>query len=112
MPLGISRPRADSAPPTPVNRLSMPQNTAMNTTPPHSRRHRAVTVNKTTMKASVSRFCWRVLEEYGVKYLFILFFENVGSLKITFLGLEWLVANFITQWGLDGYFFLYPRFLE
>ncbi|XP_075428041.1 ral GTPase-activating protein subunit beta isoform X4 [Ascaphus truei] len=51
--LGISRPRSDSAPPTPVNRLNMPQNTATNTTPPHSRRHRAVTVNKTTMKPSV-----------------------------------------------------------
>ncbi|KAM4691267.1 ral GTPase-activating protein subunit beta isoform 2-T2 [Rhinophrynus dorsalis] len=50
--LGISRPRADSAPPTPVNRLSMPHNTATNTTPPHSRRHRAVTVNKTTVKPS------------------------------------------------------------
>ncbi|XP_053309407.1 ral GTPase-activating protein subunit beta isoform X4 [Spea bombifrons] len=50
--LGISRPRADSAPPTPVNRLSMPQNTATNTTPPHNRRHRTVTVNKTTVKTS------------------------------------------------------------
>uniref|UniRef100_A0A8C5TZB7 Ral GTPase-activating protein subunit beta n=1 Tax=Malurus cyaneus samueli TaxID=2593467 RepID=A0A8C5TZB7_9PASS len=50
--LGISRPRSDSAPPTPVNRLSMPQNTATNTTPPHNRRHRAVTVNKATMKTS------------------------------------------------------------
>ncbi|XP_041080433.1 ral GTPase-activating protein subunit beta-like isoform X4 [Polyodon spathula] len=51
--LGISRPRSDSAPPTPVNRLSMPQaTTTSNTTPPHSRRHRAVTVNKTTMKAT------------------------------------------------------------
>ncbi|XP_058847055.1 ral GTPase-activating protein subunit beta-like isoform X2 [Acipenser ruthenus] len=50
---GISRPRSDSAPPTPVNRLSMPQaTTTSNTTPPHSRRHRAVTVNKTTMKAT------------------------------------------------------------
>ncbi|XP_073166071.1 ral GTPase-activating protein subunit beta isoform X5 [Lepidochelys kempii] len=49
---GISRPRSDSAPPTPVNRLSMPQNTAINTTPPHNRRHRAVTVNKATMKTS------------------------------------------------------------
>ncbi|RXM95014.1 Ral GTPase-activating protein subunit beta [Acipenser ruthenus] len=49
----ISRPRSDSAPPTPVNRLSMPQaTTTSNTTPPHSRRHRAVTVNKTTMKAT------------------------------------------------------------
>ncbi|XP_066186605.1 ral GTPase-activating protein subunit beta isoform X6 [Sylvia atricapilla] len=50
--LGISRPRSDSAPPTPVNRLSMPQSTATNTTPPHNRRHRAVTVNKVTMKTS------------------------------------------------------------
>uniref|UniRef100_A0A8C5Q9A0 Ral GTPase-activating protein subunit beta n=1 Tax=Leptobrachium leishanense TaxID=445787 RepID=A0A8C5Q9A0_9ANUR len=50
--LGISRPRADSAPPTPVNRLSIPQNTATNTTPPHSRRHRTVTVNKTIVKPS------------------------------------------------------------
>lgn len=49
---GISRPRADSAPPTPVNRLSMPQTAAVNTTPPHNRRHRAVTVNKPTMKNS------------------------------------------------------------
>uniref|UniRef100_A0A8C3Q0F9 Ral GTPase-activating protein subunit beta n=1 Tax=Chrysolophus pictus TaxID=9089 RepID=A0A8C3Q0F9_CHRPC len=52
--LGISRPRSDSAPPTPVNRLSMPQNTAINTTPPHNRRHRAVTVNKATMKTSTA----------------------------------------------------------
>nr|BAC32589.1 unnamed protein product [Mus musculus] len=50
--LGISRPRSDSAPPTPVNRLSMPQSAAVNTTPPHNRRHRAVTVNKATMKTS------------------------------------------------------------
>ncbi|XP_036039085.1 ral GTPase-activating protein subunit beta isoform X8 [Onychomys torridus] len=50
--LGISRPRSDSAPPTPVNRLSMPQSTAVNTTPPHNRRHRAVTVNKATMKTT------------------------------------------------------------
>ncbi|XP_029470458.1 ral GTPase-activating protein subunit beta isoform X5 [Rhinatrema bivittatum] len=51
--LGISRPRSDSAPPTPVNRLSMPQSTATNTTPPHSRRHRAVTMNKPTIKTSM-----------------------------------------------------------
>ncbi|XP_039623311.1 ral GTPase-activating protein subunit beta isoform X3 [Polypterus senegalus] len=51
--LGISRPRSDSAPPTPVNRLTMPQTTSTaNTTPPHSRRHRAVTGNKTTMKTT------------------------------------------------------------
>nr|KAF6472261.1 Ral GTPase activating protein non-catalytic subunit beta [Molossus molossus] len=50
--LGIARPRSDSAPPTPVNRLSMPQSTAVSTTPPHNRRHRAVTVNKATMKTS------------------------------------------------------------
>ncbi|KAM9296042.1 ral GTPase-activating protein subunit beta [Gastrophryne carolinensis] len=52
--LGISRPRADSAPPTPVNRLSMPQNTAISTTPPHNRRHRTVTVTKPTIKTSVN----------------------------------------------------------
>ncbi|XP_064420531.1 ral GTPase-activating protein subunit beta [Latimeria chalumnae] len=53
--LGISRPRSDSAPPTPVSRLSMPQtNTTTNTTPPHSRRHRTVTVNKTTIKSSTA----------------------------------------------------------
>nr|XP_028590645.1 ral GTPase-activating protein subunit beta isoform X1 [Podarcis muralis]XP_028590647.1 ral GTPase-activating protein subunit beta isoform X1 [Podarcis muralis] len=51
---GISRPRADSAPPTPVNRLSMPQSTAVNTTPPHNRRHRAVTVNKPMLKNSTA----------------------------------------------------------
>ncbi|XP_069035767.1 ral GTPase-activating protein subunit beta isoform X6 [Lepisosteus oculatus] len=51
--LGISRPRSDSAPPTPVNRLSMPPApTTTNTTPPHSRRHRAVTVNKNTIKTT------------------------------------------------------------
>ncbi|XP_015220103.1 ral GTPase-activating protein subunit beta isoform X3 [Lepisosteus oculatus] len=50
---GISRPRSDSAPPTPVNRLSMPPApTTTNTTPPHSRRHRAVTVNKNTIKTT------------------------------------------------------------
>ncbi|XP_072853155.2 ral GTPase-activating protein subunit beta isoform X4 [Pogona vitticeps] len=51
---GISRPRADSAPPTPVTRMNMPQTTAVNTTPPHNRRHRAVTVNKPTMKNSTA----------------------------------------------------------
>ncbi|XP_053568269.1 ral GTPase-activating protein subunit beta isoform X3 [Bombina bombina] len=50
---GISRPRADSAPPTPGNRLSIPQSTATNTTPPRSRGHRAVTVNKPNMKPGV-----------------------------------------------------------
>ncbi|XP_059837057.1 ral GTPase-activating protein subunit beta isoform X3 [Hypanus sabinus] len=51
--LGISRPRSDSAPPTPVNRLSMPQaSNTMNTTPPHSRRMRSVTVTKATVKTS------------------------------------------------------------
>ncbi|KAI1890432.1 hypothetical protein AGOR_G00153650 [Albula goreensis] len=51
--LGISRPRSDSAPPTPVNRLSMPPPpTTTNTTPPHSRRHRPTGVTKTTSKAS------------------------------------------------------------
>ncbi|XP_010874093.3 ral GTPase-activating protein subunit beta isoform X2 [Esox lucius] len=49
--LGISRLRADSAPPTPVNRLSMspPSN---NTTPPHSRKQRHTVVTKTTSKSS------------------------------------------------------------
>lgn len=51
--LGITRPRSDSAPPTPVNRLSMPQSTATNTTPPHTRRLRTVTVNKSTVKATM-----------------------------------------------------------
>ncbi|XP_065128556.1 ral GTPase-activating protein subunit beta isoform X3 [Paramisgurnus dabryanus] len=51
--LGISRPRSDSAPPTPVNRLSMPPPpTTTNTTPPHNRRHRPTAVVKTTSKAS------------------------------------------------------------
>ncbi|KAJ8400593.1 hypothetical protein AAFF_G00393620 [Aldrovandia affinis] len=50
---GISRPRSDSAPPTPVNRLSMPPPpTTTNTTPPHSRRHRPTGVTKNTSKAS------------------------------------------------------------
>ncbi|XP_030632552.1 ral GTPase-activating protein subunit beta isoform X1 [Chanos chanos] len=53
--LGISRPRSDSAPPTPVNRLSMPPPpTTTNTTPPHSRRHRPTGVTKTTSKASTT----------------------------------------------------------
>ncbi|XP_031809896.1 ral GTPase-activating protein subunit beta isoform X8 [Sarcophilus harrisii] len=52
--LGISRPRCDSAPPTPVNRLNMPQSTASSTTPPHNRRHRTVTVNKATVKTSTA----------------------------------------------------------
>ncbi|XP_078508445.1 ral GTPase-activating protein subunit beta [Lissotriton helveticus] len=52
--LGITRPRSDSAPPTPVNRLSMPQSTATNTTPPHTRRLRTVTVNKATVKATTA----------------------------------------------------------
>ncbi|XP_061487702.1 ral GTPase-activating protein subunit beta isoform X2 [Rhineura floridana] len=51
---GISRPRADSAPPTPVNRLSMPHTTAVNTTPPHTRKHRAVTGNKPILKNSIA----------------------------------------------------------
>ncbi|XP_078093080.1 ral GTPase-activating protein subunit beta isoform X1 [Mustelus asterias] len=52
-PYGISRPRSDSAPPTPVNRLNMPQaSSTMNTTPPHNRRMRSVTVTKATVKTS------------------------------------------------------------
>ncbi|XP_066520309.1 ral GTPase-activating protein subunit beta isoform X3 [Hoplias malabaricus] len=53
--LGISRPRSDSAPPTPVNRLSMPPPpTTTNTTPPHSRRHKPTAVTKTTSKATTT----------------------------------------------------------
>uniref|UniRef100_A0A8B9L9Z5 Ral GTPase-activating protein subunit beta n=1 Tax=Astyanax mexicanus TaxID=7994 RepID=A0A8B9L9Z5_ASTMX len=51
----ISRPRSDSAPPTPVNRLSMPPPpTTTNTTPPHSRRHRPTAVTKTTSKTTTT----------------------------------------------------------
>uniref|UniRef100_A0A3Q2CS70 Ral GTPase-activating protein subunit beta n=1 Tax=Cyprinodon variegatus TaxID=28743 RepID=A0A3Q2CS70_CYPVA len=51
--LGISRPRADSAPPTPVNRLSMsPPPSVANTTPPHSRKQRHAAVVKTASKSS------------------------------------------------------------
>ncbi|XP_031724676.1 ral GTPase-activating protein subunit beta isoform X1 [Anarrhichthys ocellatus] len=51
---GISRPRADSAPPTPVNRMSMsPPPSITNTTPPHSRKQRHAVVNKTTSKSSI-----------------------------------------------------------
>ncbi|XP_061745978.1 ral GTPase-activating protein subunit beta-like isoform X5 [Nerophis ophidion] len=50
---GISRPRADSAPPTPVNRMSMsPPPSVANTTPPHSRKQRHTAVTKTTSKSS------------------------------------------------------------
>ena len=50
---GISRPRADSAPPTPVNRMSMsPPPSITNTTPPHSRKQRHTVVTKTTSKIS------------------------------------------------------------
>lgn len=66
---GISRPRSDSAPPTPVNRLSMPQSTAVNTTPPHNRRHRAVTVNKATMKTSTVRVFVSLIMLYKVDFL-------------------------------------------
>uniref|UniRef100_A0A8B9L6I7 Ral GTPase-activating protein subunit beta n=1 Tax=Astyanax mexicanus TaxID=7994 RepID=A0A8B9L6I7_ASTMX len=53
--LSISRPRSDSAPPTPVNRLSMPPPpTTTNTTPPHSRRHRPTAVTKTTSKTTTT----------------------------------------------------------
>uniref|UniRef100_A0A8C5DL61 Ral GTPase-activating protein subunit beta n=1 Tax=Gouania willdenowi TaxID=441366 RepID=A0A8C5DL61_GOUWI len=54
--LGISRPRADSAPPTPVNRMSMsPPPSTTNTTPPHSRKQRHAVVTKTTSKSSAVR---------------------------------------------------------
>ncbi|XP_013987669.2 ral GTPase-activating protein subunit beta isoform X2 [Salmo salar] len=51
--LGVSRPRSDSAPPTPVNRLSMLPPTT-NTTPPHSRRHKPTGVTKTASKTSTA----------------------------------------------------------
>uniref|UniRef100_A0A8C7N101 Ral GTPase-activating protein subunit beta n=1 Tax=Oncorhynchus kisutch TaxID=8019 RepID=A0A8C7N101_ONCKI len=49
--LGISRPRVDSAPPTPVNRLSMSPPSSNNTTPPHSRKQRHTVVTKTASKS-------------------------------------------------------------
>lgn len=50
---GISRPRADSAPPTPVNRMSMsPPPSITNTTPPHSRKQRHTVATKTASKSS------------------------------------------------------------
>uniref|UniRef100_A0A8C7Q7S4 Ral GTPase-activating protein subunit beta n=1 Tax=Oncorhynchus mykiss TaxID=8022 RepID=A0A8C7Q7S4_ONCMY len=53
--LGISRPRSDSAPPTPVNRLSVPPPpTTTNTTPPHSRRNKPTGVIKTASKTSTA----------------------------------------------------------
>ncbi|KAJ8257305.1 hypothetical protein GJAV_G00184170 [Gymnothorax javanicus] len=51
--LGVSRLKSDSAPPTPVNRLSMtlpPASTV--TTPPHSRKHRPTVVIKNSNKSS------------------------------------------------------------
>ncbi|XP_023853035.1 ral GTPase-activating protein subunit beta isoform X4 [Salvelinus sp. IW2-2015] len=52
---GISRPRSDSAPPTPVNRLSVPPPpTTTNTTPPHSRRNKPTGVIKTASKTSTA----------------------------------------------------------
>uniref|UniRef100_A0A672J2I9 Ral GTPase-activating protein subunit beta n=1 Tax=Salarias fasciatus TaxID=181472 RepID=A0A672J2I9_SALFA len=54
--LGISRPRADSAPPTPVNRMSMsPPPSITNTTPPHSRKQRHTVVTKTASKSSTQQ---------------------------------------------------------
>ncbi|XP_036388548.1 ral GTPase-activating protein subunit beta-like [Megalops cyprinoides] len=51
--LGVSRPKSDSTPPTPVARLSMPPPpTSTATTPPHSRKHKPTVVTKTTSKAS------------------------------------------------------------
>uniref|UniRef100_A0A4W5QQL4 Ral GTPase-activating protein subunit beta n=1 Tax=Hucho hucho TaxID=62062 RepID=A0A4W5QQL4_9TELE len=51
--LGISRPRSDSAPPTPVNRLSVPP-PPTNTTPPHSRRNKPTGVIKAASKTSTA----------------------------------------------------------
>lgn len=64
---GISRPRSDSAPPTPVNRLSMPlPPTTTNTTPPHNRRHRPTAVAKTTSKTST---VWHHKELYTIQII-------------------------------------------
>lgn len=82
---GISRPRSDSAPPTPVNRLSMPQSTAVSTTPPHNRRHRAVTVNKATMKTSTVRVFISIIMLYKVAFLICQPFKKVFLFSQTFL---------------------------
>lgn len=85
---GISRPRSDSAPPTPVNRLSMPQSAAVNTTPPHNRRHRAVTVNKATMKTSTVRMFSIVVLLYSVGCLGLAIkLQEVKSYNFNFLKL-------------------------
>ena len=44
----------------------MPQSTAVNTTPPHNRRHRAVTVNKATMKTSTVRVFITIIIPYKI----------------------------------------------
>lgn len=83
-PAGISRPRSDSAPPTPVNRLSMPPPpTTTNTTPPHSRRHRPTTVNKTTSKASAVRSIKETLQIPWIGELWIRRFLNFHWSSIT-----------------------------
>ncbi|KAF3690357.1 Ral GTPase-activating protein subunit beta p170 [Channa argus] len=47
---GISRPRSGSAPPTPVNILSVPSATSTTTTPSHNSRLKPVNVSKATTK--------------------------------------------------------------
>ena len=81
---GISRPRSDSAPPTPVNRLSMPQSAAVSTTPPHNRRHRAVTVNKATMKTSTVRVFITILMLCNIGFLICHPFKKVLPFSQTF----------------------------
>lgn len=87
---GISRPRADSAPPTPVNRMSMsPPPSVANTTPPHSRKQRHVhaVVTKTASKSSTVS---QMFLKWGhpVNYFYfncILFFYKTTFYSLIFL---------------------------
>lgn len=81
---GISRPRADSAPPTPVNRMSMsPPPSVANTTPPHSRKQRHTVVTKTTSKSStVSVFIDHINQELSSSLIKLLhIYNDNGSTK-------------------------------
>ncbi|KAL2103252.1 hypothetical protein ACEWY4_000120 [Coilia grayii] len=52
--MGMSRPRADSSPPTPLSRTSVPPPSSTSSTPPHSRKHRSTVGSKTSSKSSSS----------------------------------------------------------
>ncbi|XP_041953414.1 ral GTPase-activating protein subunit beta-like isoform X5 [Alosa sapidissima] len=52
--MGMSRPRADSSPPTPLSRTSVAPPSSTSSTPPHSRRHRSAVASKTSSKSSSS----------------------------------------------------------